>query len=387
MNILVGDLFIYYLLECATLFACLFCGWGITKSKHKERDYWRWTIVIIAVFTFVKGLRYGRGVDYFGYAESITGQVDEDLYDREPVWLIIISFFRFLKISPVLFFVLTSFINIFSFSKIIKHFPNIAVWAFPMFYLIFGAQCETMVRQDCAISFLMLAYSYYLDKRRVGVFLFVALALFTHFSAFIALIPFVLLITIPPSRSAEGDNKRFWPIVFSLVYLFLQLFWDPSNLDEIANYISSIDIITLGSKQGYIDNASNVFGSEDAFGSVSHNVSLLFLLTRILANVIIIFYGYKVIKKTPDFRIAYVFAVIAIYINVLGGSIQIWQRIVNWFIYLTPLIICGIVREIDYKNKNIRYIIIATFFMCYYFYYIRNIGEVPTLGSAFIWDA
>ena len=311
----------------------------------------------------------------------------EDLYDREPVWLIIISFFHFLKISPVLFFVLTSFINIFSFSKIIKHFPNIAVWAFPMFYLIFGAQCETMVRQDCAISFLMLAYSYYLDKRRVGVFLFVALALFTHFSAFIALIPFVLLITIPPSRSAESDNKRFWPIVFSLVYLFLQLFWDSSNLDEIANYISAIDIITLGSKQGYIDNASNFFGSEDAFGSVSHNVSLLFLLTRILTNVIIIFYGYKVIKKTPDFRIAYVFAVIAIYINVLGGSMQIWQRIVNWFIYLTPLIIGGIVREIDYKNKNIRYIIIATFFMCYYFYYIRNIGEVPNLGSAFIWDA
>lgn len=387
MNAFIGDLFVYWLLECTLLLTCILCGWGITKSKDNPEKFWKLAAIVVIVFTFVKGLRYGRGVDYLSYAEDITSSIlDKETFDMEPVWLAIVWFFRHFKIDSVWFFVFNSFILIFSFTRIVKHVPNMAVWALPMFYIIFGPQSETMIRQDCAISFLMLAYSFYLDKRKILAIVFVVLSFYTHFSAFTAILPVIIILLTTRKKSEAKDNKVLAPYILTFVYILLELFWKPAYLDGITRWIAALDFLDIGSKQDYIERADEFFGSQDVYRSVSYVTSRLFILTHFLARVIIIFLGYKYVQKNKDMRIAYCFAVIAIYVNILGGSLQLWQRMVNWFIYLTPLIIGGIVCDIDYKQSQSRIFVIAAFFMCYYFYYIRNIGSIPSLGYAFIWD-
>lgn len=388
MSVFAGDLFIYWLLECILLLTCILCGGGITKSKDNPELFWKLAAIVIIVFTFVKGLRYGRGVDYITYADSITSSsLDNEMYILEPVWFAIVYFFRYFKINPIWFFVFNIFILIFSFTRIVKHVPKLAVWALPMFYIIFGPQSETMVRQDCAISFLMLAYSFYLDKRKIPAIVFVVLSFFTHFSAFTAILPiFIILLLTNRKKDETKENKVLAPYILVFIYILLELFWRPAYLDSISRWITILNFLNIGGKQGYIEQAEDFFGSQDVYGSESIANSIPFILTHFLANVVIIFLGYKYMQKNKDMRVAYCFAVIAIYVNLIGGSIQLWQRMVNWFIYLTPLIIGGIVCEIDYKKSLSRIFVIATFFMCYYFYYIKYIGSIPPLGYAFIWD-
>ena len=388
MSVYIGNIYVYWLLECTLLLTCILCGWGITKSKDNPDKFWKLSAIVIIVFTFVKGLRYGRGVDYISYAESITSLVlDKETYALEPVWLAIVCFFRYFKIEPVWFFVFNIFILIFSFTRIVKHVPNIAVWALPMFYVIFGHQSETMIRQDCAISFLMLAYSFYLDKRKIPAIIFVVLSVLTHFSAVTVVFAVFIILLFADGKKGEAKEKKVLvPYILISIYILLELFWKSAYLDNISGWISMLDFIDLGGKQGYIERADDFFGSQDVYGSETYVNSSLFIITHFLANVVIIFLGYNYMQKNKDMRIAYCFAVIAIYVNIIGGSIQLWQRMVNWFIYLTPLIIGGVVCDLDYKKSQSRIFVIATFFMCYYFYYIRYIGSIPSLGFAFIWD-
>lgn len=383
----IGDPVVYWILRILTVLTLSICGYLISRKHDLDsKQYWKIAFYAVLVFTLTEGLRYGRGVDYYGYYQGAQGtSVNDEIHDSEPAWLLFLSFFRVSHIYPWLLFVVQSFLLIFSFTRIVKHYPRCAVWAMPLFFFIFGVQGETMVRQDMSLSFLMLAYSFYLDENKKWMYICLALVPLIHFSGFLVVIPFLLLYVM--SKNIKGS----WGNLLTVVYVLLYFFWNPQYMRPVTDFLMSIDSSGVGGNgSGYLERADEFLlegGDVLSTWTAGIQFSLLFIVTEFLGNLIIIYYGGQLIKNDRRLLIPYTFSVVAIYVYIIGGHMQLWERIENWYLYMTPLTLGLILKFVQLKKNYIKYLVLGVVLVRYYFYFIKNIGSIPSWGCAFIWDA
>lgn len=59
-------MYTYLFLQYLLLIFAIFAGYNISKNKHSKI----WSIILIVLFTFVEGSRFGRGIDYNVYADA-----------------------------------------------------------------------------------------------------------------------------------------------------------------------------------------------------------------------------------------------------------------------------------------------------------------------------
>lgn len=375
----VGDIEVYWAFKLFLIFTLLWCGWAISYKNPNNKYYNCYAAIVITVYSIIEGLRWERGVDYHNYYLELTGYWQKE--NMEPFYRLIVDIES--SILPYwMVFILYSAFLMTSFMLVLKNFPKTAIWALPLFFLITESGAENLVRQFIAISFFLLGYNAYLNgKKRVMMICFIAVPLI-HLSGIFVLFMFGLCSML------KLDERMSKPWLLLGIYVVLYIVWDISNLSEYTKYLSMINIASDTHLEGYLENADRWFTEEGSI-SLLHGekgiASLANLIFKLLINLVIIYFGFYECKNNEQMRIPYWFTYISIIIQTIGGDIEIYNRLANWLYYLIPLVVGGFLTTIP-MNKWEKKIVYFIVFMAYFYPLIRNIGNMPYSGCAFVWD-
>lgn len=374
-----GNIEVYWGLKLFLILILTYSGYIITKYNGETKTFRFATSISIILYSLIEGLRWNRGVDYYNYYLELTG----GFYEREnsellyqliidicsslfPYWLVFIGY---------------SFLFIYSYTLIIKHFPKTAVWSFPLFFLITEAGAENLIRQFIGISFFLLAFNAYLQKRFKTMLLFLLAIPLIHLSGIFVIIVFLLITLL----DIEKRMQKPWLLI--LIYLVLYMTWDTSYLSGFAESLGSININSDVGMGRYVENADRWFTEEGSISALNNSLSssTATIIIQFSLNIITIYYGFYLCKKDKKLSIPFWFVYLSIILKVIGGDIELYNRFANWLYYFLPIILGGIICSLR-KTKIEQSCIIIIFFFAYIYPLIMSIGKMPFAGCAFVWD-
>lgn len=348
--------------------------------KGEYTSYWKKVFPAIIFFSLLEGLRYGRGADYFHYMYDLSA-ADFSEYS-EPLYNLFIFFFREIFHFPFYVgFVIYSFLYVFSVFSVLKSYTKIAIVALPLWFIICQHPFENLVRQYIAISFILLAYSFWLKGTNLkSIILCLIIGSFFHF---MVVLPAIVLLFVVLCVKNPISLERFPMLRFSLLSIFLVVFFfwkiDYMNLDYIR-------LINIGdnSFQGYIEDSDRWFGEDGINGVVK--TDLIFRLFKLLVGVIIIYYGCSVFVS--DIKASYMFicSYLTLLLGELSRGLELIDRYKVAFSDLLPFFIAYIILNIE-MSKFIKVLFGMSIFYIYVMNYLLTTGKYPYAGCGFIWDS
>lgn len=380
---MIGNLFTYNIIRTSLLIILIICGYSISTSQKKSNIQISIAIVII-LFSLIEGLRWDRGPDYFNNYLMLTSSTS-GIVKEEPLFLAIITILRDILHMPYWgSFIFYSFLYIYSFTLVVKKFPKAAVWALPVMFLTTVAAHENFIRQFIGVSFLLFAYNFYI-KRQKGLTVLCLICVFNvHTSGLFALACFALIAITKPDLYIKK------PIYLVLVYLAFYFLWDVSYLGDYTSYLENLDLGGVGAEnmQGYVDNAERWFteeGSISSLNGIELKASKIAIAIELIRNCTIIYFGLLAVRIDKRLRIPYWFCYIAILIFVIGGDIELIERL-GWWLYIFMPIVLGAIWYTVPMNKKLKFSLSAFLILTYAYAYIMGLSKIPFSGCAFIWD-
>lgn len=377
---MIGDLFLYNTLRLALLLILLIYGFCLGKSHNKHTLFITGVIAIMA-FSLIEGLRWDRGIDYYNYYLMLTTD-NPDIKSSELLFNAIIDTSRMLSLPYWLCFVLFSALYIYSFTKVVKEFPKAAIWALPVMFLTTVYAHENLTRQFIAISFVLLAYYFYIKQRKVPMLLCLVCVLSIHITGLFAVAMFLIIAYFKLEKIVKT------PILLLGIYLALFFFWDTSYLNPFADYLSTMDLGGNEDMQHYLDNADRWFTSEGSLSGVQgtkNKASITRLFLNLVIECSVIYFGFFAMKNDKRLRIPYWFTFFAMVIFVLGGDIELYRRF-GWWLYVFMPIVLGSIWYTVPMKPSFRIALMSIIAFSYAYAFIMSFTNIPPAGCAFVWD-
>lgn len=167
---MIKSLIIYSLAFIISLFLCYIYEKRIDKSSKKTRILWM--LIIIMPTVLVSGLRYGIGIDFWGYDEQFNeviagSNVNYRYYLKEPLNLLLIYIGNiFFKCSQGYFFIY-SFLTMFFVYKAIENYKDKMSMTLSLFifYMVYYLVSFNIIRQMLAIVIILYALKYIRRKK------------------------------------------------------------------------------------------------------------------------------------------------------------------------------------------------------------------------------
>lgn len=381
----IGDPIVLWIFKTILLLVLFYCGYKISNGKKDLFN--KYAIISTIFYSLIEGLRWMRGVDYWHYYQDIATNFKAigTTSDPEPIYeLFCVGFYN--SHLPVCFaFVFYSAILFVSFLSVIRHYRELAIWALPLFFIITVGATENHIRQFFAISFILLAFSVWLDKKYILCYCFLCIAPLIHTSSLLLVAVILLLMHINIKLPKRGG------LILLIVYIALFFAWDINNLGAFSTWLQTLDVFTGSKYESYVYNADRWFTGEGSIGDVTGGAvatSGFRKYTEFITSSIIIYYGYKFALLNNNYKILYILSCLNLFIQILGGDIELFGRFAEFFLVFVPLTISFIIIEIKpYKTKE-KYLIYVILFIIYFIYMFLRYWGTPTItGSGFIWDA
>lgn len=377
-----GNVFIYWTLQSFCLLTCVICGAIISKSKY---SYWKTAFPLVIVYSLVEGLRWNRGVDYLHYCQDLTSYLYADY--SEHLYLGWISLFKSSGLSYWVAFVLYSALLIISYLKLVKNFRNSAYLSLPLFFIITNLAAENLIRQYLAVPFVIFCIDQVWRKKWIVAGAFALVAANIHYSAIIPLAVIVLY-----EISKLGKVQVFFrklaltkkPYILIALFLFTFFFWKSSYMNELAGYIFMFDISSETHGAGYL---SDRWLTTDGIADFSRQRQISLIARTLMLGTYLpaIYFGFYAMKNNAKVGICFWFSYLAIIIDNIRGDFEIYGRIEQWFLYITPVLYAIVYDNLKSRKIKIAYGIFL--FLQFFFYsFIKNIGSMPYSGCAFVWD-
>ena len=383
MNVL-GDPIVYWILRFITFFSLLYSGYCISfkLNNNDSREYWRYSLPALIIYSLNYGLRWNRSYDYYHYYSDLTSNNLWTDYD-EPLYLLWVDFFKFSGLPYWVAFIFYSAILLYGFLLLLKLYPKAAVWALPLFFIL-PSNVDNFVRQYFATAFVFIGLYYLLNdnyKKSSIYFLFASLI---HLSALFA----ITLILLFKFINLQKIIRTPWRLI--IPYILLYLFWDVSNLGTFATYLQ---LINLGDAnfQGYIDNSEAWFTEEGdinaklGISGVGAFSAISAFIYRIVACYVM-YYGYKLLEQDHRLSVFYWSTIVALFISTIGSSIEIFSRFVCWTIVYEPILLGVIITTMQFPNIHKKIFMYLVVFFYYGISFIWGITKPSLLGYAFVWD-
>lgn len=352
----------------------------MARSKT-DKQYWCCSILPIMAYTLNVGLRFGRGMDYNLYAISYKALVDGEMKfsDFEPIFGgLVFVFGKLLGLEWQFLVVFMSFTLIFSCVCFLRHYKETSMIALPLFVTYVGLAENTM-RWFLAFSFVLIGFSYYLDKkcpmkqRRWFFVIFCVLGFLTHYGFIIVELVFVLLLLC----------KNAFPLRYSIViFILCLLFASPMVLGRFADLITSLNILT-GRYEHYATNAEVLLtgDGEEIYQGLPFTLRIYCLFMMIL--------GYKVVTINKSLILPYNIALVGAFSAPLLLQLEIGLRI-NKVIYVFQFIILAYIFFYIFTNKIRVPFIVKILSVLILFNMVRSEIGTPMKTSddhlLYIWD-
>lgn len=207
---------------------------ALSKTAIKKNSY-GYIIAAISLYSLVFGLRYGVGMDYFGYLDLYETYCKYGTFNHDDLevgfksLVVVTSLFQ----SSVFYFALIAFLNLYFTTVGLKN--NLRVFPYLFFvFMLTGAWMPSanLARQCIAMALWVCSLNYAVERKILKHYFLVIAAISFHYSA-IVLIPFYPLLAYKPNW--------FRNIKFELVLLGLALI--VMNMNFLQDAIQNFDRI------------------------------------------------------------------------------------------------------------------------------------------------
>lgn len=357
-------------------FGCILL-FGLISSPQKSIDYWGKSFIPMIVFSLVEGLRFGRGNDYLWYRDQYYSILNP-LENQEIGFMKIYEMFYRLECPFPIVTIIFSFLWIFSIYFLSSKMKEIYPWG-ALIYLIFSLILfESAIRQFLSLSFVLLAYSFFFEKKWMSFLFLMIIACVIHTSSFIY---GIFLVVISFYKKCIN-----WKLI-SLLYVFFVFVWDFSKSDIIVNVVSLLD---FGSAKytSYVDSADKWFSSDAIQTELIRSLPTKFF--AMVLDLFAIIQGYRIISvlkiKHPYLVLVYnLFA-----IGVLGFystfTLEIMRRIFMPMYFLIGFILAYsfVYGRFLCKNKLSFCIHNVSILLVVYLFFKKIL--LSHAGQLFVWD-
>lgn len=333
-----------------------------TKEKNIKKIY---IIICFGLMTIIACLRkYTIGIDleylYYPIFKSIVNipwNYLTNLISLEVGYVFFCKLLTSISNNPQILIVITSLLTIpFTGWFIYKYSKDVKTSTLMYILLNIYFMSLNIVRQEIAVSFILLAFHYWITNKKKKSLLFIILATSFHSSAILMLPIFCLY--------KKKFKKNYFYLVIILIFFFL-LFYKPliniySNISEALNLNSNKDYAT------YLEN--------DRFGTGDINLNSI---SSVILNIIIFLISYYyivLVNKTKDIQqinlqhFSLIMVTINMIVDIVSLKMVILARLSYYFLPFSLLIIPEVIKIS--KNSFNRYIIKLMFFTALFIKFI-----------------
>ena len=358
---------------------------AIIYDKVKKTRYSRiFLVIMIFLYVFTEGLRYGRGVDYLGnygpnYLVCMTPDKINVEFEQAFIWLMqLIHIFDpligFLPYGSI--FLVYAVFFIVSLLYLNKVFKDETSFFFLLAFLSTLFLTEWTIRQGVSASFIFLGI-YCLEKKNwywVVIWFFIGYQI--HHGNVISILIIVLFYFYL--------NKKPIPWKVSVpVLVFLETLTNFSSIAEkVTLYLQLLDVAMLGNFSVYVEKNSFVgeaeLMEEFARGTLTQIITVVFYASLIIT-------GYIAQKRRPYATYLYNAAVIGLIFYDSFRLAGTFSRIFNVLSTLWFIPFAMVLKQYPLNKKNILCKVgIAISFFYLVLFYGRYVFMTPT--AKYVWS-
>lgn len=283
------DVFIFNLQRYIIIFLFYFIGsQKAFKSINSDKQYFKALLLPIFLYSFFEGTRWMRGADYeYNYNIANGIQTSNDIaYDS------LAQILNYIGFPYWVFFILISFLLIYSLTFLCKEFKSAFVPCIILLYAFTMNQSENLMRQYTAISCMLLSFTLYFEEKYKWSIIWIVIAYLCH-SSVIFILPFFLLFRLIICKdNLRNKILKYLPVVFLLLYL-------SSSILKIYFYdvLQNITITNSLFATKYLSEEYYLKATDDTLAVAVENSSFLDTIRSYWKSIVVILSSYFIFKK------------------------------------------------------------------------------------------
>lgn len=369
----------YIVIKLIELFIFFVVGKDISKLKD-DKSYWKTALPAIITFALVDGLRYMRMTDYEGnlWRYELT---NADFYQNSDILFSTAMYFcKITDIGFTGFMIIQAAFLIFALFVLLKRYKECAMYALPILLPIIYMN-ENFTRWFAAISFIIIGYTYLIDKKYIKASIFMLCAALTHY-AIILVFPFLILHSF-------FNKKTISPYISVPIFIIISLFGNISTftiIPTIANLILDIGLISPSSSLATHLRMTEALIAGEYLKMGIVQTSMLGKFIDLIKYIPIMFFGAKIAteKNAVSF---YNFVIIGLLLTPIFSQVELLGRYSS-FLTMFIYIIAALYFNDAFKKKGIEYIIaIISLFLFIYPQISLTLFRGREDQMMFIWDS
>lgn len=318
-----------------------------------------WNVALLFLFiatVLLRGLAYDTGQDYMFYYDyyqnTVNGIPDAWGEHTEVIYKLLVDFLILFSNSPTLFFVFSSIIVIGTMLKVSQNYGKSASWIMILWWTFMHTLSFNLYRQYYAISFILLAYLLWTEKKYKWSLVYITLSIAFHTSSFLMIM--VIFVTIYCSK---WQYNKWLPICAVVLTTFFSTVFN-NQISVLCDMVS----LYYQSITGQLYEASEILDSKWETSSM--------LYPNMIVYIIWLWYGYKYCKENPQHKSLYnIFALTLILIPITRQEI-----LMRLCLYLTAFcpIFLGLLMTSRYRKEPL---LVGTVFF-HFAYYIYGLSSL-----------
>ena len=301
----------YVFLHSLLLLIIYIYGLKIATLKSIKR-YWHIAWIPIIAFTVEEGFRWGRHIDWCAYYYQYQYMLDGFKTTHEPFFRFIWGIFAFFDLPYPIVIAFCSFLLVFSLFYFFKPYNKLAYILLVFLIVWIAPKAMNLIRWYMGISFLLIAFRFYLNGKKLISYVWFFFSFFTHY----AMLPLIVLIFFVSSW-----KRRFCkPWVLIIISISLILFFNTSFMAHFVPLVENLSEIERFS--GYAMNAEGWLTGDLQNATIEKKSALIYILTS-LPFYFYIVYGYNETKEEIMF---YNLAIIGISLRSISSGLELLGR-------------------------------------------------------------
>lgn len=324
-------------------------------NKNKLTDFLYLTLIIF-IPVFLAAIRYGIGTDYFSYSNIyyvISKMKFPELvrYNLEIGYTLLNKIIYIIFNNEIALFACTSFLTLIFITYTLKKYNSLISITFGLliYYLSYYNLSYNGIRQLIAVSIVLYAYTYAVEKNFKKYFLWILIAGTFHKTALICLIFYILV---------ENDDKKISYIKDIAYYLFI--ICSPLLMNYIIKGISYI----LVNNKYFI-----------SYNLDFDNIGIGFLIYQLPVILPVLFYKKNILNINKNYNFFINILLMQIPLQVLA-YIQTYAYRMSWYGSIIQVLIVPItISSIKYKRDKI---IVLLYYLIWYFFMFLVVNEGGT---------
>ena len=367
--------FIYVVLHVAAAICLFYFCTLIAKSDKKK--YWSYAIYPMLVFTFVEGLRWGRGIDWNHYYYEYLYFKNGVPTDFEPLFSLIWGLFAKLGLPYWCVISFSSFLFIFSVFYFFEKFKTYLPIALPFYVFFAFMSAENLIRWYTALSFLFIAFRLIFEKKYTKFFIAFACGTMCHY-AVVLFLPFFLI--------ALYQKRCLHFAIVIILDIALIIAFDPQFLGRFAKIFDYAILFTDKFARYSVDAEGWLDGSSQSADAI-RRLPIVALVTSI-PLLIFTRYGYMRAKKNKSWVPLYNFFTLGLFAKAVSSGLELASRYSYLFEPFFGLFCAHAIIYLKIKNKGMLeylFLFIGIVYLAYKMYYFCRPTEIEKT-MLYAWD-